>query len=249
MEGVAEIGELNETAVLVFKKDVVRFDVCVNDSQFLDVKKREEELAAEGLDCDETETGSGSKLAEGVAEVQGHVGEHDAEVIAIHEGFVHGNAVLGVLRVFGLNFFQQTQLVLGILRHLLDTAKNLDGHGLVGLGVHTAKHRREDSLSILLHDAILVPKDLSNVGAVVPLLVVPVVLQVDVLDVLCIFRQFLLLLNCLFALLLFLLQLFVKLVITGKHVEHIIVLGGLGVATSILRVTEIKYESHHREWI
>lgn len=99
MEGVAEVGELDETAVLVLQKNVVRLDICVNDSQLLDVEECKEELATEGLDCDEAETGAGSELAERITEVQGHVGEHDAEVIAVHKGFVHWNAVLGVLRV------------------------------------------------------------------------------------------------------------------------------------------------------
>lgn len=39
MEGVAEVGELDETAVLVLQKNVVRLDVCVNDSQLLDVEE------------------------------------------------------------------------------------------------------------------------------------------------------------------------------------------------------------------
>ena len=106
VERVAEVGELNETAVLVLQKDVVGLDIGVDDSQLLDVKKGEEELATEGLDCDEAETRSGSKLAECVTEVQRHEGKHDTEMIAVHEGLVNGNAVFGVLRVFGFDLFQ-----------------------------------------------------------------------------------------------------------------------------------------------
>lgn len=195
----------------------------MHDAELLDVVEGQEELLTERLDGHEAETGSRAVFVKRVAEIQRHERKHDAEMAAVNETLVNRNAVFCVLRIVLLDLLQQRQLILRVIRHFLVAAQYLDGDRLVGLRINAAQHRRKDTLSRFPNHSIFVCKDLSDEGHVVSLLVVPIVLQGRVFHVLCLLQHVLLLLDVLLPLFLLHSELLIKLVIAGKHIEHILV--------------------------
>ena len=174
-----QVANFQNVALLVHKQ-IIRFEICVQDVTPAEVSQPKENLLAIGPNRTQVQANVPTELFQDLTQVHAKVLKYHAQVTLVIEVSVELNEVHFVLRISFLELLQDANLLHTSLAHYRVLANYLDGNQTPRLGVSCTYDRREHSLAKVLMDMVSSVDQLSEANGVITFRIVPIIHHADI---------------------------------------------------------------------